>query len=89
MKNFLLPAACIMAFAGFITGCTTTKTTTTNPPPKDNKGVIIKSDKSDAGVAIVTTPAPAKSLPPGQAKKVTGEQSAKAHAPGQLKKQSG
>ncbi|MGB6152644.1 MAG: hypothetical protein WBG48_11685 [Pricia sp.] len=25
-------------------------------------------------------------LPPGQAKKVTGSQSAKAHAPGQLKK---
>ena len=89
MKQILLPVACLVTLAGFIAACGTAKTTTTNPPPKENKGVVIKSDKSDAGVVIVTNPGSTKSLPPGQAKKVTGEQSAKAHAPGQLKKASG
>ena len=35
-----------------------------------------------------TTPA-SKPLPPGQAKKVTGSQSAKEYAPGQVKKETG
>ncbi len=89
MKQILLPVACLITVAGFMAGCRTAKTTTTNPPPKENKGVVIKSDKSDPGVVIVTRPEPAKPLPPGQAKKESGDQSAKAHAPGQLKKASG
>jgi hypothetical protein len=89
MKPILLPIACLVTVAGLISGCGTAKTTTTNPPPKETKGVIVKSDKSDAGVVIVTNPNASKSLPPGQAKKVTGEQSARAQAPGQLKKVSG
>lgn len=41
--------------------------------------------------AVVITPRPApvqqKRLPPGQAKKLNGDQSARAYAPGQQKKQ--
>lgn len=35
---------------------------------------------------VVVKPAKSKSLPPGQAKKITGSQSAKPYAPGQQKK---
>jgi hypothetical protein len=37
-------------------------------------------------VVIIKQPTKVKTLPPGQAKKVTGSQSAKAYAPGQQKK---
>lgn len=37
-------------------------------------------------VVVKRTPVPAAKMPPGQAKKVTGSQSAKAYAPGQQKK---
>lgn len=88
MKHMLLPVAGFIAMTAFTTGCRTAKTTTTNPPPKV---VIVPGEKTDPGVRIVTTPAsvPTKTLPPGQAKKVTGDKSAKSHAPGQLKKTSG
>lgn len=86
MKHILLPAAGLVIMTGFIAGCRTAKTTSTNPPPKV---VIVQSDKTDPGVRIVTTPTPAKTLPPGQAKKVSGDKSAKAYAPGQQKKAAG
>lgn len=35
---------------------------------------------------VIVKPVKTKSLPPGQAKKITGSQSAKAYAPGQQKK---
>jgi hypothetical protein len=37
-------------------------------------------------VVIVKNPPPAHRLPPGQAKKINGDKSARAYAPGQQKK---
>jgi hypothetical protein len=37
-------------------------------------------------MVVIAPKAPAKSVPPGQAKKATGSQSAKQYAPGQQKK---
>jgi hypothetical protein len=44
------------------------------------------SCSSNRKVVIVKQPTKVKTLPPGQAKKITGSQSAKAYAPGQQKK---
>ena len=86
MKHMLLPVTGLITMAALIVGCRTAKTTTTNPPPKV---VIVQSEKSDPGVRIVTGSTANKTLPPGQAKKVSGDKSARAHAPGQLKKAAG
>ena len=48
--------------------------------------VMIESSCYRKVVVVKTPPAPAKKLPPGQAKKITGSRSAKAYAPGQQKK---
>lgn len=49
--------------------------------------VFLMSACSGHTVHAKTTKAPAKTLPPGQMKKLTGSQSAKQYAPGQQKKQ--
>lgn len=48
--------------------------------------LTISSCKTSRKVVIVKQPTKVKTLPPGQAKKITGSQSAKPYAPGQQKK---
>lgn len=48
--------------------------------------VLVSSSCHRKVMIVKTTPVSTKRLPPGQAKKVTGSQSAKAYAPGQQKK---
>jgi hypothetical protein len=48
--------------------------------------LVVTSSCHRKVVIVKTTPGSVKRMPPGQAKKVNGSQSAKAYAPGQQKK---
>jgi hypothetical protein len=73
MKNTnTYPTIAIVAIIFFTAGCRSNRTVTKSPYPT-NKPVVV----------VTTSPG---NLPPGQAKKVYGTQSAKPFAPGQRKK---
>jgi len=66
--------AFLLVLLGFAS-CRSTKNSSPTPPVKEKP------------VVIVSNPSTHSNLPPGQAKKIYGDQSAKSHAPGQQKKQ--
>jgi len=72
--SFITPTAFLLVLLS-LASCRSAKNSSPAPPAKDKP------------VVIVTNPSTPSKLPPGQAKKIAGDQSAKSHAPGQQKKQ--
>src|SRR6185436_1341855 len=65
--------AFLLVLLGFAS-CRSAKNSSPTPPVKEKP------------VVVVSNPSTPSNLPPGQAKKIYGDQSAKSHAPGQQKK---
>jgi len=72
--SFFTQTAFLLVLLG-LASCRSAKNSSPTPPAKEKP------------VVIVSNPSSPSKLPPGQAKKIYGDQSAKSHAPGQQKKQ--
>lgn len=74
LSTFVQAVAIMILLAIAASSCRTSR-----QAPRENPPVVVKSEKT----VVVTS----EKLPPGQAKKVYGDKSAKEYAPGQQKKQ--
>ena len=72
--SFFTQTAFLLVLLG-LASCRSAKNSSPAPPTKEKP------------VVVVSNPSAPSKLPPGQAKKIYGDQSAKSHAPGQQKKQ--
>ena len=72
--SFITQTAFLLVLLG-LASCRSAKNSSPAPPTKEKPVVIVSN--------------PSSKLPPGQAKKIYGDKSAKSHAPGQQKKQAG
>jgi len=75
MKTTVITQTAFLLVLLGLTSCRSAKNSSPTPPAKEKP------------VVIVSKPTTPSNLPPGQAKKIYGDQSAKSHAPGQQKKQ--